>query len=48
MKKLKIFLGLFVCAFMVVPFMGVNAETTVNTYDELVAALKNGGEIVLG
>ena len=25
MKKLKIFLGLFVCAFMVVPFMGVNA-----------------------
>ena len=48
MKKLKVFLGLFVCAFMVVPFMGVNAETTVNTYDELVAALKNGGEIVLG
>ena len=48
MKKLKIFLGLFVCAFMVVPFMGVNAETTVNTYDDLVAALKNGGEIVLG
>ena len=48
MKKLKVFLGLFVCAFMLVPFMGVNAETTVNTYDELVAALKNGGEIVLG
>lgn len=48
MKKLKVFLGLFVCAFMVVPFMGVNAETTVNTYDDLVAALKNGGEIVLG
>ena len=49
MKKiLGPILGLFVCAFMVVPFMGVNAETTVNTYDELVAALKNGGEIVLG
>ena len=25
MKKLKVFLGLFVCAFMVMPFMGVNA-----------------------
>ena len=25
MKKLKVFLGLLVCAFMVVPFMGVNA-----------------------
>ena len=48
MKKLKVFLGLFVCAFMVIPFMGVIAETTVNTYDDLVAALKNGGEIVLG
>ena len=29
MKKLKIFLGLFVCAFMVVPFMGVNAAEPV-------------------
>ena len=25
MKKLKVFLGLFVCAFMVMPFMGVKA-----------------------
>ena len=29
MKKLKVFLGLFVCAFMVVPFMGVNAAEPV-------------------
>ena len=29
MKKLKVFLGLFVCAFMVIPFMGVNAAEPV-------------------
>lgn len=29
MKKLKVFLGLFVCAFMLVPFMGVNAAEPV-------------------
>ena len=29
MKKLKVFLGLFVCAFMVMPFMGVNAAEPV-------------------
>ena len=29
MKKLKVFLGVFVCAFMVIPFMGVNAAEPV-------------------
>lgn len=41
MKKLKVFLGLFVCAFMVVPFMGVHAEDVVevSNAEELYAAL---------
>ena len=41
MKKLKIFLGLFVCAFMLVPFMGVRAEDVVEVgnAEDLYAAL---------
>lgn len=42
MKKVKVFLGLLVCAFMVVPFMGVKAETTVSDYDTFKAALDEG------
>lgn len=42
MKKLKVFLGLFVCAFMVVPFMGVKAETTVSDYETFKKALDEG------
>ena len=34
MKKLKLFLGLFVCAFMVVPFLGVNAAEPVEVDNE--------------
>lgn len=43
MKKLKVFLGLFVCAFMVVPFMGVHAANDITNYEELKAAFANGG-----
>ena len=42
MKKLRVFLGLLVCAFMVVPFMGVKAANEVvevGTAEELYAAL---------
>ena len=34
MKKLKVFLGLFVCAFMLVPFMGVRAAEPVEVDNE--------------
>ena len=33
MKNLKVFLGLLVCAFMVVPFMGVKASNDITNYD---------------
>ena len=43
MKKLKVFLGLFVCAFMVVPFMGVNAAepVEVDNADDLYTYLED-------
>ena len=43
MKKLKVFLGLLVCAFMVVPFMGAKASNDITNYEELKAAFENGG-----
>lgn len=43
MKKLKVFLGLLVCAFMVVPFTGAKASNDVSNYEELKAAMENGG-----
>ena len=45
MKKLKVLLSLFVCAFMVIPFMGAKAEepTPVSDYAGLQAAMLNGG-----
>ena len=41
----KVLLSLFVCAFMVIPFMGVKAEepTPVSDYAGLKAAMDNGG-----
>lgn len=41
----KVLLSLFVCAFMVIPFMGVKAEepTSVSDYAGLKAAMDNGG-----
>lgn len=48
MKKLKVFLGLFVCALMVFPFMGVKAAPLeVSDYEGLKAAMENGGEYTL-
>ena len=43
MKKLKLFLGLFVCAFMVVPFMEVNAAepVEVDNADDLYTYLED-------
>ena len=43
MRKLKVFLGLFVCAFMVLPFTGAKASNDIANYEELKAALTNGG-----
>lgn len=49
MKKLKLFLGLFISAFMVVPFMEVNAKTVVTNEEDLQAALSGtDSEILLG
>lgn len=46
MKKLKVFLGLFVCAFMVVPFMGVKAAENY-TENDINALLTPGGKMTL-
>ncbi len=48
-KFLKTVCSLFVCAFLVVPFANVSAEDVkeVGTYEELVAALNEGGIVTL-
>ena len=48
MKKiLQPILGLFVCAFMLVPFAGVKATNEISDYEGLKAAFENGGEYTL-
>ena len=48
MKKiLQPILGLFVCAFMVMPFAGVKATNEISDYEGLKAAFENGGEYTL-